>query len=457
MVSCLHRGPDGVSPANRDRRGPAVRQRPAGAGGPGRQEPAGGVPDHAARASTSGSRASAGRWTATAGERGVAQAAYQIEVRDPKGAVVWDSKKIDERRVASTSRTPGAPLAAGHEVRVDGDGLDPGGRDADRQRPGSRPGYGSRRPASPAWGGATWIGGGDDDLVLYAPYLAIFDVKYAVTIAPGSTRASFVYGANDSRLMDRNKNIYQVESAKDQSYIKLELDISALGGTPDGKAKLHVYRAGYKDTDNAAQPLQDVRDRRRRSSTTRTSTPSTPSSSAARSARSRSHRRQHDASPASARRRPAAPAARRRRRAGRPTRRAERRQPEPDGIGRRLPPVRHAVRHRLLGRTRARRATFRDVDGPQQPRAAATSCSARTWPARAYTGIYADAVTPASGLSVANGAVRAGGRRAAASSSCATRAATRCRCCGRRSRRRRKADRRARASTSRRAASTRCS
>ncbi len=92
--------------------------------------------------------------------------------------------------------------------------------------------------------------------MLYAPYLAIFDVKYALTIAPGSTRASFVYGANDSRLMDRNKNIYQLESGKDQSYIKLELDISGVDGTPDGKAKLHVYRAGYKDTDTPSQPLR---------------------------------------------------------------------------------------------------------------------------------------------------------------------------------------------------------
>ncbi len=111
-------------------------------------------------------------------------------------------------------------------------------------------------PASAAWGGAKWIGGGNEDLVLYSPYLAIFDVKYIVAIAPGSTRASFVYGANDSRLMDRNKNIYQVQSAKDQSYIKLELDISALGGSTDGKAKLHLYRAGYKDTDNPSLPLK---------------------------------------------------------------------------------------------------------------------------------------------------------------------------------------------------------
>src|SRR5512137_2185863 len=32
---------------------------------------------------------------ATGSERGVAQSAYQIEVRDPKGTHVWDSRRID--------------------------------------------------------------------------------------------------------------------------------------------------------------------------------------------------------------------------------------------------------------------------------------------------------------------------------------------------------------------------
>jgi len=69
------------------------------------------------------------------------------------------------------------------------------------------------KPGAPAWSGATWIGGGSDALVLYAPYLEIFELSYAVSIAEGSTRASVIYGANDSRLMDRFKNIYQRASS----------------------------------------------------------------------------------------------------------------------------------------------------------------------------------------------------------------------------------------------------
>ena len=71
-----------------------------------------------------------------------------------------------------------------------------------------------------------------------------------------------MYGANDSRLMDRYKNVYQIESPKDGSYIKLELDVSALDGTTrrHGQAarlprRVHAYRLRVD-----AVPL--VRDRR---------------------------------------------------------------------------------------------------------------------------------------------------------------------------------------------------
>ena len=190
----------------------------------------------------------------TAGERGYAQTAYQIEIKDPKGNLVWDTKRTENSNSLGI-RYAGSPLKAatryGWTVTV-------WNQAGAKLAAGSwfETGLMDPAPDSGAWGGAKWIGGGDEDLVLYAPYLAIFDVKYALTIAPGSTRASFVYGANDSRLMDQNKNIYQVASGKDESYIKLELDISGVDGTPDGKAKLHVYRAGYKDTDTPSQPLK---------------------------------------------------------------------------------------------------------------------------------------------------------------------------------------------------------
>ena len=189
---------------------------------------------------------------ATAGERGVAQAAYQIEVRDPKGAVVWDSKRTDSSESARhhvrrerRSRPPrryawtvtvwtqaGAKLTASSWFET---GL---------MDPVARP----RRPGA----ARQWIGGGNDDLVLYSPYLADLRREVRRGDRPGQhareLRLRRQRLAADGQVQE---HLPGRRARKDQSYIKLELDISALGGSPDGKAKLHVYRAGYKDTDNS--------------------------------------------------------------------------------------------------------------------------------------------------------------------------------------------------------------
>ncbi len=68
----------------------------------------------------------------TAGERGYAQTAYQIEVKDPKGALVWDSQRRETvrfpgdqvRRKSAQSRDP---------VLVDRHRLEPGGRETRRE------------------------------------------------------------------------------------------------------------------------------------------------------------------------------------------------------------------------------------------------------------------------------------------------------------------------------------
>jgi len=190
----------------------------------------------------------------TAGERGYRQAAYQVQVTDPEGKLAWDSKRVEESRSVGISYA-GNPLRA--ETRYSWN-VTVWSQAGERLQASSwfETGLMNPIPDSSAWAGARWIGGGDEDLVLYAPYLAIFKLKYAVTIPPGSSRAGFVYGANDSRLMDRYKNIYQITSRKDESYIKLELDISAVDGTSSGKAKLNIYRAGYKDDDVPTKPVR---------------------------------------------------------------------------------------------------------------------------------------------------------------------------------------------------------
>ena len=166
----------------------------------------------------------------TAGERGYAQTAYLIEVRDPNGRVIWDTKRTESSDSLGL-KYGGNALRAATRYSWTVTVWDQAGAKL-AARSWFETGFMDPASDSSAWGGAKWIGGGNEDLVLYSPYLAIFDVTYALTIAPGSTRASFVYGANDSRLMDKNRNIYQVESGKDQSYIKVELDLSGVNGAP---------------------------------------------------------------------------------------------------------------------------------------------------------------------------------------------------------------------------------
>ena len=64
------------------------------------------------------------------------------------------------------------------------------------------------------WKDAKWIGGSDQDMVLYSHYLPVFRLEYTIQLNEilKSTCAGLVYGANDARLMDKNKNLYHLEN-----------------------------------------------------------------------------------------------------------------------------------------------------------------------------------------------------------------------------------------------------
>jgi alpha-L-rhamnosidase len=188
-------------------------------------------------------------------KRGYSQAAYKIVVKDESGQIVWDPEEVncDE---SLNIRYQGKELMASTRyywsVKVwDEDGnsrtanswfetglMDPG-------------------PQLTAWEGAAWIGGGDDDLVLFSHFLPVFKLSYKLQLDESSatTRAGFIFGANDSRLMDKNMNIFEVEAVKDGSYIKFELDISEIDGSENGLARLNVYRVGYHPADRSDEPF----------------------------------------------------------------------------------------------------------------------------------------------------------------------------------------------------------
>jgi alpha-L-rhamnosidase len=192
-------------------------------------------------------------WQISSDKRGVYQTAYRIEVTSAQKKTVWDSGK----------ESSGESL----NVTYEGSGLQPATRydwkvtvwDQDGKQFSAfswfETGLMNPDPKLSAWDGAAWIGGGDEDLVLYAQYFSIFKLNYTQKISEGSNRASFILGANDPRLMDRNKNIFQLENKKDESYIKFELDISALEKSSSGRAKFNIYRVGYTDTDKTDVPL----------------------------------------------------------------------------------------------------------------------------------------------------------------------------------------------------------
>ncbi len=102
--------------------------------------------------------------------------------------------------------------------------------------------------------GAQWIG--SKDRMLSAHTMSVFQFSYTLEILPGSTKAGFLFGGNDLRLMDRNKNIQGAMSGPDGNYIELRLDISEV---PSGKpARFSALRTGYTkdESDHEVQQLE---------------------------------------------------------------------------------------------------------------------------------------------------------------------------------------------------------
>ena len=188
------------------------------------------------------------------GERNIFQTAYQVVVKDPIGNLCWDSGKIMNGYSVGVSYA-GIPLKASTRYTWDVRVWDRKGN-ISTSSSWFETGLMNGSTGLQAWEGAEWIGGSDEDMVLYSQYLVIFNARYTTVIEPGSTRASFIYGANDSRLMDKYKNIWQVEKKRNESYIKIELDISGVDGSENGMARINIYRSGYTDSDTSGKPFR---------------------------------------------------------------------------------------------------------------------------------------------------------------------------------------------------------
>lgn len=187
-------------------------------------------------------------------QRGYQQKAYQIVVTDEKNAIVWNSSKI----LSDIS----------NGIEYAGENLKPTTRYQWKLSVWDKQGNlsaanswfetGMLTGNLEGWSGAKWIGGSAEDMVLYSHYLSVFKIQYQIQLdkASNSTKASFVFGANDPRLLNKNLNLMGVENKINESYIALELDISSLTQDSASTAKLNIYRVGYTLNDKKYSPFK---------------------------------------------------------------------------------------------------------------------------------------------------------------------------------------------------------
>ena len=92
--------------------------------------------------------------------------------------------------------------------------------------------------------GAEWISVGSASLPVYPDYLSVFRLGFRLDMAPGNT-ASVLFGIDDPRLMDANKNVYGLANKPGESYIRLSIEGDSV----------KLYRSGYCPQDDALKPL----------------------------------------------------------------------------------------------------------------------------------------------------------------------------------------------------------
>lgn len=192
-------------------------------------------------------------WQMQSSQRGNFQSAYRIVVTDENQQKVWDTGKVGNN-LSLNIEYQGATLQAC--TRYDWQ-VTVWDRNKKMYTSSSwfETGIMNPDPALTGWNGAIWIGGGDEDMVLYSHYLPVFKLSYVVHLDESSktTRAAFLYGADDERLMDKNKNLFNLENKPGSSYLAVELDILPLDS--GNLSLLHVYRVGYHPQDQKDVPL----------------------------------------------------------------------------------------------------------------------------------------------------------------------------------------------------------
>jgi len=192
-------------------------------------------------------------WQMTSDKFNVVQEYYQVKLYDLRKDLVWDSGKVQSSSSLGIQLPPNYLIdSQPYEWKVTV------WNNKDEVLHASS-NFETSFLNSPleAWSNAKWIGVANNALPLFANYLPIYklETSFQLDKKTSSNKFSLVFGANDPRLLDKNKNIYQLENKRDQSYIKIEVDANEVLKTKTSQAKLNVYRVGYSPIDSASTPL----------------------------------------------------------------------------------------------------------------------------------------------------------------------------------------------------------
>ena len=185
---------------------------------------------------------------------GYLQEGYRITVKDQdRNETVWDSGTVSSS-CSSGILYEGKALQPRtvYEVSVETSGC--GYSDSAKTcfETGLMPGRESISDTSakegvPGFGCAKWIGA--PEKYLSADRLGVFALETDIEFQEGLKRAGIVFGADDERLKNKNRNIYGLSG---ENYIRYELDLSA-------EPKLLIFRVGYAKEDNTDVPFAEVK------------------------------------------------------------------------------------------------------------------------------------------------------------------------------------------------------
>ncbi|MEN5232990.1 alpha-L-rhamnosidase [Sphingobacterium faecium] len=195
-------------------------------------------------------------WQMKASEKGYYQTAYRLIVHNEVGQAVWDSGKMltdSSLNIRYLGLNLEARMRYTWKVTV----WDHKGK-SHVASSWFETGLMEQGKLYSAWNGARWIGGSEDDRVLYAHYLPVFKLNFSIQLDENtkSTTGAFIYGANDPRLLNANMNYLRLQNNKDDSYIKIELNTEPLSS--GNAAVLHIFRVGYVKNDSKRIPLKSM-------------------------------------------------------------------------------------------------------------------------------------------------------------------------------------------------------